>query len=183
MGETGYTNSLLQYWYILVALGVGFIVLCVFNCALYCYFSRRKPIKMGKFFTDLKKEAQIQDEVSKNKIESQMLEKEDVVPSNKTVPIDPVLEGFRTEALRAHNEYRAKHGIGELQISNDLNQYAQMWAQRMAEMDRLVHSPMEWRLEQNEGESLGENVVLVSGQELTGRNMSEMWYAEGFKVI
>lgn len=35
--------------------------------------------------------------------------------------------GFIQEALQVHNELRQKHGIGPLQLNNDLSKLAQEW--------------------------------------------------------
>ncbi|XP_071958397.1 Golgi-associated plant pathogenesis-related protein 1-like [Antedon mediterranea] len=46
---------------------------------------------------------------------------------------------FRRQALEAHNNYRARHGSGPLQISSKLNSYAQKWAERCAKAGKQKH--------------------------------------------
>ncbi|XP_059149240.1 Golgi-associated plant pathogenesis-related protein 1-like isoform X2 [Physella acuta] len=85
---------------------------------------------------------------------------------------------FRSEALAAHNECRAKHHAPPLTLSADLNDYAQNWANHLAKTGKLAHSDCKMN-----GEVLGENVAYKwasggPGADMTGKDATQMWYAE-----
>lgn len=48
------------------------------------------------------------------------------VPSIEEVPDSG---NFAEDALKAHNDYRALHGVAPLELSRDLCNYAKEWAQ------------------------------------------------------
>lgn len=186
MSEIGYTNVWLQFWYVLVALGVGLISIILFNAITFCYFIRRKPIDPVRLFTDLDYEdeslIQKEEEFIENYIGVNPGFEEEIEMEEYLSPENYDLNQFRMEALEVHNDYRSKHYAPPLQYSEELSQYAQYWAENMAKVNKLVHSPGEWRLKFN-GEPLGENVVLTNGFKLTGKSMSDMWYSESYKVL
>ncbi|RNA36102.1 Golgi-associated plant pathogenesis-related 1 [Brachionus plicatilis] len=184
MSEIGYTNAWLQFWYVFVALGVGLLSIILFNAITFCYFIRRKPIDPVRLFTDLNDEdeslLQKEEEFIENSIGANPGFEEDENFEENLSPENYDLNQFRMEALEVHNDYRAKHYAPPLQYSEELSQYAQYWAENMAKVNKLVHSPSEWRLKFN-GEPLGENVVLTNGFKLGGKGMSDMWYSESYK--
>jgi hypothetical protein len=53
MSELGSTNFAQQYYYVILTLCLGIVGICIFNIIAYIYFSRRKPVDVGKFFSDL----------------------------------------------------------------------------------------------------------------------------------
>jgi uncharacterized protein YkwD len=75
---------------------------------------------------------------------------------------------FLKEALKAHNNCRAKHGVKDLDLDDDLCQVAQAWANQLAEQDKMAHS--------NNG--YGENVFWTSTPTTTGTLPVDSWYAE-----
>ena len=179
MGETGYTNFAMQYWYAIFTLCLGLVAICLFNLIAYFYFAKRQPVDPVKIFTDVEAEAEqdlVIDETTPGNKDVQFM------PDGTPLPVMPdavatpaygirasdEVNQFRMDALQTHNEYRSKHNAPPLQYSEDLSMYAQYWAENMAKTNRLVHSPPEWRLKFN-NEPLGENVVLTNGFNLTGK--------------
>ncbi|XP_033638122.1 Golgi-associated plant pathogenesis-related protein 1-like [Asterias rubens] len=51
------------------------------------------------------------------------------------------LERIRWEVLEMHNVYRARHGVQPLVLSGTINNIAQSWAETMARIGKLEHSP------------------------------------------
>ena len=95
-------------------------------------------------------------------------------------PLVNAIDQFRTDALLAHNIYREKHETLPLQHCKVLSDYAQMWANRIAKEDKLIHSTPDWRLQYNKV-MLGENLVATTDFKITGKGMSDMWYSESYK--
>lgn len=182
MSEIGFTNVWLQFWYVLLTLGIGLISIILFNAITFCYFIRRKPIDPVRLFADLDYEDEtyqkeiIENYVAENPGYEEELQLEENSPDNYD------LSQFRMEALEVHNDYRAKHYAPPLQYSEELSQYAQYWAENMAKVNKLVESPSDWRRKFN-GEPIGENLVLTNGFKLSGKGMSDMWYSESYKVF
>ena len=58
-------------------------------------------------------------------------------------------DGFKTSILKAHNEYRAKHGAPALEWSETLERNAKKWADELCRRQRLQHASLK-----NEGENL-----------------------------
>ncbi|XP_038051085.1 uncharacterized protein LOC119724210 [Patiria miniata] len=65
---------------------------------------------------------------------------------------ESILDRVRREALEMHNIYRARHGVPPLVLNNTLNKYSQKWAEKMASMRKLEHSPQKNR--PNYGENI-----------------------------
>lgn len=65
---------------------------------------------------------------------------------------------FADEALRAHNDYRRKHGVAPLRLNSNICATAQKWADHLARMDRFEHSKPADR--QFNGEQMGENIAM-----------------------
>lgn len=185
MGEAGYTTFVLQYWYVILALGLGLLSIILFNIISYFYFTKRQPIDPVKLFSELESEpAQelIEDREPELYKQPTTISTDFVNPDTSSNSENVDLNQFRMESLASHNDFREKHNAPPLQYSEDLSMYAQYWAENMAKTNRLVHSPMEWRTKFN-NEPLGENVVLTNGFKLTGKGMSDMWYGESYKVL
>jgi len=104
--------------------------------------------------------------------------------------IDP--EEFAKEGLKVHNDYRKKHGVPELSLSDDviirvfllcarliindlfnlqLCQYANEWAKTLAKEDRFVHRP---------DVKYGENIFSVwsSDSIVSAKEAGDYWYKE-----
>lgn len=80
---------------------------------------------------------------------------------------------FISDSLKAHNAYRKKHGVEPLTINPDLCFYSQEWADYLASNNVFDHSNCEWN-----GNVVGENIAMCSGQEMTGKFITDMWYNE-----
>ena len=187
MAQVGYTNFMLQYWFLFIIIGIGVIVLIAFNVLAYCYFSKRKPVDPSQLLPELEK-----------------LEQEKLAAKRGLRPVgsagftntanikSPVpnelpndgenddLDQFRLDALTAHNLYREKHNVGHLQYCESLSIYAQYWAENMAKVGQISHSPTQWREKYN-GDPLGENIISTDKFKITGKGLSDMWYSEAFK--
>lgn len=86
------------------------------------------------------------------------------------------LKDFIDEAVKVHNEYRAKHGVSKVKHAKDLSDYAQKWAEQLAARNAFEHSSCDMK-----GERLGENICCKwssSGADYTGREACEQWYSE-----
>jgi len=60
-------------------------------------------------------------------------------------------EKFQDEALKAHNDYRAKHGVELLKLDKKLCSYAKDWAAKLAKTDSFEH---------RQNQELGENLFV-----------------------
>lgn len=47
---------------------------------------------------------------------------------------------FQTKCLKAHNDYRAKHGVPPLKLSQQLCQISRQWAENLATRNSVSHS-------------------------------------------
>jgi len=88
------------------------------------------------------------------------------------------LKPFREDALKAHNDLRAQHKAPGLTLAEDLNQYAQRWAETLVATGRLEHSDCRHATGQ-----LGENIAYAwssrpEGGDLTGGEATQQWYDE-----
>ncbi|XP_052221974.1 uncharacterized protein LOC127838324 isoform X2 [Dreissena polymorpha] len=86
------------------------------------------------------------------------------------------MSDFIDEAVKVHNDLRAKHGTGKLKHAKDLSAFAQKWAEHLASKDLFEHSDC-----MLDGERLGENVCCKwssAGADYTGREACEQWYSE-----
>jgi len=75
---------------------------------------------------------------------------------------------FLQAALKAHNDYRKKHGAKPLTLSPDLCKVAQAWANHCAEADMMAHSE----------NGYGENIHWSSGIVTDGKAPVDHWYSE-----
>ncbi|KAK0065844.1 Golgi-associated plant pathogenesis-related protein 1, partial [Biomphalaria pfeifferi] len=96
---------------------------------------------------------------------------------SKTVTGDGTdLKQFRQEALAAHNNRRSKHGAPALKLSEDLNNYAQSWAEHLVKTNTFAHSKSMLN-----GSRIGENIATkwaTGGADISGEEVTEMWYRE-----
>lgn len=90
----------------------------------------------------------------------------------------PDREEFIEEALQAHNEYRSKHSAPPLRIAEDLNEYAQQWADKIARKDAMEHSNCKLK----NGERIGENIYFCWSSDPTAgvkaQTAVKSWYDE-----
>lgn len=80
---------------------------------------------------------------------------------------------FQEEALKAHNEYRAKHGVPPLSLDKKLSAYAKEWANKLAKDDSFEHRT---------NQDLGENLYCVWSSnpksKCPGAKPVDSWYSE-----
>ena len=81
---------------------------------------------------------------------------------------------FQKEALEQHNIYRRKHHVNDLVLSEELNQIAQNYANKLAATNSFQHSNNSL----SNGEPLGENLFMCYGMKINGKTMSTDWYNE-----
>ncbi|XP_036597480.1 Golgi-associated plant pathogenesis-related protein 1 [Trichosurus vulpecula] len=78
---------------------------------------------------------------------------------------------FATDLLKAHNEYRRRHGCPPIKLDNKLNHDAQQYADALATTKVLKHSS-----ESSRG-NCGENLAWASYDQ-QGRDVADRWYSE-----
>ncbi|XP_043220693.1 protein PRY1-like [Amphibalanus amphitrite] len=82
-------------------------------------------------------------------------------------------EDFAEECLKAHNEYRKKHGVPSLKLNKKMCKYSQQWADTIAEKDKMEH---------RQDKKYGENIFCVWSDDpkfkVNGREAVESWYSE-----
>ncbi|XP_063835531.1 uncharacterized protein LOC135084685 isoform X1 [Ostrinia nubilalis] len=80
---------------------------------------------------------------------------------------------FEDEFLKAHNEYRRKHGVPPLELSKKLSKYAEEWAKTIAKKGNMEHR------EQND---YGENIFFAWSSDpnftVSGKDPVDKWYSE-----
>lgn len=80
---------------------------------------------------------------------------------------------FEDEFLKAHNEYRRKHGVPPLEISKKLCKYAEEWAKTIAKKGSMEHR------DQND---YGENIFYAWSSDpnftVSGKDPVDKWYSE-----
>ncbi|XP_028558448.1 Golgi-associated plant pathogenesis-related protein 1 [Podarcis muralis] len=78
---------------------------------------------------------------------------------------------FAEEVLKAHNDYRKKHGVPSLKLCKKLNREAQQYSEALASTRILKHSP-----ESSSGKC-GENLAWASYDQ-SGSEVADRWYNE-----
>ncbi|XP_058055283.1 uncharacterized protein LOC131206645 [Anopheles bellator] len=86
----------------------------------------------------------------------------------------PLYGEFERECLKAHNEYRSRHGVLPLKLSKRLCRYAEEWAKVIAARGVLVH---------RSNSQYGENIFCSwsstnTNVTVSGREPVENWYSE-----
>ena len=81
---------------------------------------------------------------------------------------------FILEAIKQHNILRANHRAQPLIYSEELSRYSKKWADQLARTGDFSHSNC--KLE--DGRDIGENIAMCSGEEMTGKSMTMLWYNE-----
>jgi len=76
---------------------------------------------------------------------------------------------FNNEILKSHNEIRSRHSASALKWSSKLAADAQRWAEDLAKRNCIQPSS---------SNDYGENIAYMSGGQLTGRKVTDMWYEE-----
>jgi len=75
---------------------------------------------------------------------------------------------FINEALKAHNDYRAKHGSPPLKLNKEMCKVAQAWANHQAKQQAMAHSTSGY----------GENCFWGSYDVTDGKAPVDHWYQE-----
>uniref|UniRef100_A0A6J0UW49 Golgi-associated plant pathogenesis-related protein 1 isoform X2 n=1 Tax=Pogona vitticeps TaxID=103695 RepID=A0A6J0UW49_9SAUR len=88
-----------------------------------------------------------------------------------SVPAQSASKQFAEEVLKAHNDYRKKHGVPPLKLCKKLNREAQQYSEALASTRILKHSP-----ESSSGKC-GENLAWASYDQ-SGSEVAERWYGE-----
>lgn len=86
---------------------------------------------------------------------------------------------FETDCLKAHNEFRARHGVPALKLSKRLCKHAEEWARILASRGVLQH---------RNNSQYGENIFCLwssnaQNNHVSGREVVENWYSEINKHI
>lgn len=80
---------------------------------------------------------------------------------------------FQKECLKAHNEFRHKHGVPPLTLNKEICKISQTWADNLAKRKTLEHS---------NNNDYGENIFCVSSSDpnlsITGDEPVKSWYEE-----
>jgi len=77
-----------------------------------------------------------------NSIEEETKEENDALERLRTISLEEKLEfsKFATDALDAHNKYRKRHAVSSLELSKDLCDAAQEYAEQLAKTNIFEHS-------------------------------------------
>ncbi|XP_032298499.1 Golgi-associated plant pathogenesis-related protein 1 isoform X1 [Coturnix japonica] len=78
---------------------------------------------------------------------------------------------FAEEVLKAHNDYRKKHGVPPLKLCKKLNRGAQQYAEELAVSRVLKHSS------ESANGKCGENLAWASYDQ-PGKDVADRWYSE-----
>lgn len=80
---------------------------------------------------------------------------------------------FQQECLRAHNEYRRKHGVPPLKLDKEMCKFSQQWADSLIKRDVLQHS---------NNREYGENLFMMQSSNpnftVSGKEAVDTWYEE-----
>ena len=96
----------------------------------------------------------------------------------KVQPIQPSVSPseYAEQAVDAHNELRAKHGVEPLTVASDLCALAQTWADYLLESNTTGHSPNDHR------SGAGENIAEMQGSspnlDYEAKDVTKSWYSE-----
>ncbi|KAL1502315.1 hypothetical protein ABEB36_007480 [Hypothenemus hampei] len=80
---------------------------------------------------------------------------------------------FQTECLKAHNEYRKKHGVAPLKLDREISKISQQWADYLIKIGTMVHS---------KNSEYGENIFMMESSNpnftVSGSKPVDAWYSE-----
>ncbi|CAG9768166.1 unnamed protein product [Ceutorhynchus assimilis] len=87
-------------------------------------------------------------------------------------PLNPKMD-FQNECLKAHNEYRKKHGVPSLKLDKEICKFSQQWADHLIRRGALIHS---------NNRDYGENIFMVQSSNtnftVSGKEAVDSWYEE-----
>ena len=95
-----------------------------------------------------------------------------VIENNRNININ-IINSFRKEALKKHNEYRVKHKVPDLKLNENLNEMAQKYANHLLDSQSKINFPFNIY---NNDSNLGENIMISTKK--TAEEMCEIWYNE-----
>uniref|UniRef100_A0A1B6C4Z3 SCP domain-containing protein n=1 Tax=Clastoptera arizonana TaxID=38151 RepID=A0A1B6C4Z3_9HEMI len=95
-----------------------------------------------------------------------------VVQSTKSIN----KEEFAKDCLNAHNEFRTKHKVANLTLSNELSAFSQEWANYLASILTMQH-----RSNNKYGENLYMYMTTDPQHKVKGRDAVDSWYLNEFK--
>ncbi|XP_046638515.1 Golgi-associated plant pathogenesis-related protein 1-like [Daphnia pulicaria] len=82
---------------------------------------------------------------------------------------DRAFNAFSQECLKAHNDYRSKHGVPPLALDPTVTAIAENWAKTLAARNSFFHSGTQ---------GYGENLYASWGTQVTGKIPVDSFYAE-----
>lgn len=158
-----------QYWYVWFIICIIIVIMVIINVLMIVYFRRRsRPYKKPEGNND--KAPQAQTIMVPQKVKQGTPLSQEYNETNSQ---------FAMEALIANNKYRTIHNVPPLKYNENLSKIAQSWAETMGKMQKMQHSPPNWR--KYKSNQLGENLAYLFNAPLTGEKMIDMWYAEAVK--
>ena len=95
-----------------------------------------------------------------------------VIENNRNININ-IINSFRKEALKKHNEYRVKHKVPDLKLNENLNEMAQKYANHLLDSQSKKNFPINIY---NNDSNLGENIMISTKK--NAEEMCETWYSE-----
>jgi len=106
---------------------------------------------------------------SDSEIRTSILKKPSIIAKTKTLKNQTIID----EGIESQNGKRLLHGCPELIEDPDLSQYAQDYANELAEKDELGHSRCIFR-----GKNIGESCGIYYESESPVQFMTDLWYDE-----
>lgn len=96
------------------------------------------------------------------------------IPIKKVDPSYIQLGKFEEDCLKAHNEYRKKHGVLELVLSKEMCAHSKEWVNYLAETDAFKH--------RTQDKKYGENIFMKWSSDpnhtVKGNEPVDSWYSE-----
>ncbi|XP_066964273.1 uncharacterized protein [Macrobrachium rosenbergii] len=129
---------------------------------------------LGQFATQVPPVGGFSKTASKEKSSLTAPAKATAKSSSSSSSSDSSEEGdFAEECLKAHNNYRKKHGVPPLKLNKDLSKFAKEWAQTIAKKNVLQH---------RDNNKYGENIYCAwssnPNHKIKGSEAVESWYSE-----
>ena len=85
--------------------------------------------------------------------------------------------GYKQDALKQHNVYRAIHDAPPMKLKRDLNKAAVQYARELFDIGKLVHS--KWESRQGQGENLAAGCKSSSAKEgMSVEGAVRAWYVK-----
>jgi len=94
---------------------------------------------------------------------------DDEIEGENSKPDPKLANDFKLDLLEVHNNYRAKHGVGDLKWSNACAVHAQEWAEKLLRDNEFKHS---------DNPRYGENIAKAMKLNVTADEVVWHWYRE-----